>query len=70
MAKFGVAWPGRSGAPPDLNLKRKISVKEAAELNNISEDSFRRHYRHLILQITPNRTAVELGAAIALPPKK
>ena len=70
MAKFGVAWPGRSGAPPGLNLKQKISVKKAAELNDISEDSFRRHYSHLIRYITPRRGVVELGDAYALPPKK
>jgi len=70
MAKFGVARLDRPGPPSGLNLKQKVSVKKAAELNDISEDSFRRHYSHLIRQITPRRGVVELGDAYALPPKK
>ena len=52
-----------------LERKKKIGVKEAAALNDLSEASFRRHYRHLIRKITPRRDAVELGDAINLPPK-
>jgi hypothetical protein len=52
-----------------LELRKKIWVREAAALNGISEDSFRRHYPHLILKITPRRDVVELGDAINLPPK-
>jgi len=51
--------------PPHwLTLKRKISVKAAAELNDVSEDTFRRRYPHLIRQISPGRGAVELGDAL------
>jgi hypothetical protein len=54
-------------APPDwLALKKKISVSKAAELNNISEDTFRRRYKHLIKKVSPNRDAVELGDALAI----
>jgi hypothetical protein len=49
-----------------LNLRRKISVKQAAALNDVSEDSFRRHYRHLIKKISPRRDAVELADALAV----
>jgi hypothetical protein len=52
-----------------IERRRKIRVKEAAALNDLSEASFRRHYKHLIRKITPRRDAVELGDAIALPPK-
>jgi hypothetical protein len=52
-----------------LELRKKIPVREAAALNDLSEASFRRHYRHLIRKITPRRDAVELGDAINLPPK-
>ena len=58
-------------SPADLSpleLKRKITTREAAELNGVSEDMFKRHYRHLIRKIGPRRNAVELGDAIALPP--
>jgi hypothetical protein len=56
--------------PDWLALKRKIPVKEAAALNDVSEDSFRRHYSHLIKKVTPRRDAVELGDALTLPPAK
>ncbi len=46
--------------------RRKISVKEAAQLNAVSEDTFRRTYRHLIRKISPRREAVELGDALAI----
>ena len=57
-----------SHALTPLELKRKITTKAAAELNGVSEDSFKRHYRHLIKKIGPRRNAVELGDAITLPP--
>ena len=49
--------------------RRKIKVREAAALNDLSEATFRRHYGHLIRKITPRRDAVELCDAINLPPK-
>jgi hypothetical protein len=61
-------------APPSLadlsplELKRKITTRQAAELNGVSEDMFKRHYWHLIRKIGPRRLAVELGDAIELPP--
>jgi hypothetical protein len=48
--------------------RRKINVREAAALNDLSEATFRRHYGHLIRKITPRRDAVELCDAIDLPP--
>lgn len=54
-------------AEPDwLVLRRKISVRNAAELNNVSEDTFRRRYSHLIKKVSPHRDAVELGDALAV----
>jgi hypothetical protein len=44
--------------------RRKISVKKAAELNDICEDTFRARYGHLIKQISARRQAVELGDAL------
>jgi hypothetical protein len=58
--------------PNWVALKRKISVKAAAQLNDLSEDTFRRRYPHLIKQVSPKRGAVELGDAIdvgQIPPK-
>ena len=49
------------GLSPALEKKQRISVRQAAELKNISEDTFRRHYRHLIKQELPGRQSVVLG---------
>jgi hypothetical protein len=49
-----------------LARRRKISVREAAELNDVSEDTFRRRYSHLIKQVSPRRQAVELDDALAI----
>jgi hypothetical protein len=46
---------------PEQENRRRISVKQAAELKNISEDTFRRHYRHLIRQESPRRQSVAIG---------
>jgi hypothetical protein len=55
-----------SGTPDWLALRKKISVREAAALNDVSEDTFRRRYSHLIKKISPRRDAVELGDALAI----
>jgi DeoR/GlpR family transcriptional regulator of sugar metabolism len=49
-----------------LALKKKIKVREAAELNGVSEETFRRHYSHLIKKLSPRRDGVELGDALAI----
>jgi hypothetical protein len=49
-----------------VELRRKISVAEAARLNGISVDSFRRHYGHLIKRITKQRVGVVLRDALAI----
>jgi hypothetical protein len=54
------------GPPTAIDLERKISVLEAATLNNLSVDTFYRHHRHLIKQISPRRSVVRLGDALAL----
>jgi hypothetical protein len=43
-----------------LELERHVSVPEAAEYLNLSEDSFRRHYAHKIRKVSPRRDAVKL----------
>jgi hypothetical protein len=55
-------------ADPTLARRRKISVREAAALNDVSEATFRRRYPYLIRQVSRRRQAVELGDAIDLPP--
>ena len=48
-----------------LDLQKHVSVPEAAEYLNISEDTFRRHYSHLIKKVSPRRDAVRLGDLFA-----
>ena len=43
-----------------LDLERHVSVPEAAEIRNISVDTFKRHYQHLIKKVSPRREAVKL----------
>jgi hypothetical protein len=43
-----------------LDLERHVSVPEAAEIKNISVDTFKRHYSHLIRKMSPRREAVKL----------
>jgi hypothetical protein len=50
---------------PTVELERRISVAEAARIKGISPDTFKRHYSHLIEQISPRRQAVKLKHAIA-----
>jgi hypothetical protein len=49
-----------------LDLRKKISVKEAAKLNDVSVDTFKRRFPHLIKKISPRRNAVTLGDALAI----
>ena len=53
---------GCSGLPQltALELERHVSVREAAEYLNLSEDSFRRHYQDIIRKVSPRRDAVKL----------
>lgn len=48
--------------------RKKVSVKRAAALADLSEDCFRLHFGHLIRKVTPRRDVVELGDALDLPP--
>ena len=43
-----------------LDLEKHVSVPEAAEYLNISVDTFKRHYPHLIRKVSPRREAVKL----------
>jgi len=43
-----------------LELERHVSVPEAAKLKNISADTFKRRYAHLIRKVSPRRNAVKL----------
>jgi hypothetical protein len=49
---------------PELEKKRRISVRYAAELRGISEEVFRQQFGHLIERASPKRQVVELGKVL------
>jgi hypothetical protein len=52
--------------PEAVALRRKISVQEAAAMVGVHEDTFRRHFSHLIKRIGPRLDRVTLGDALAI----
>jgi hypothetical protein len=54
---------------PPLELLRKVSVKEAAALAGVSQDTFKRRYGYLLKRVSPRRVVVTLADALTLPPK-
>jgi hypothetical protein len=48
-----------------LDLEKHVSVPAAAEIRNISVDTFKRHYSHLIRKVSPRREAVKLRDLLA-----
>jgi hypothetical protein len=53
--------------PTEFKLRQIIPVKAAANLNGISEDTYRRRFGHKIRKVSPRRDGVMLGDA--LPPE-
>ena len=52
-----------------LELETYKSPKEAAAIKNISEDSFRRHYRHIIEKVSSRRDGVKLRRLLTAQPR-
>jgi len=52
--------------PEAVVLRRKISVQEAAAMVGVHEDTFRKHFPHLIKRVGPRLDRVTLGDAIAI----
>jgi hypothetical protein len=50
----------------EMELERVLTLKEAAEMTGLSIDSFRTHYKHLLLQLTPRRYGVKLRSVIKI----
>jgi len=55
-----------SPLPEAVALRRKITVQEAANLVGVHEDTFRKHFSHLIKRVGPRLDRVTLGDAIAI----
>jgi hypothetical protein len=52
--------------PRELELERMVTIRRAAELRGISEDTFKRQYPHLIERVSDRRSAVRLKHALGL----
>jgi hypothetical protein len=53
---------------PEQELERLLPVGQAAEMNNVSLDTWRRRYPHLIVKISPRRNGVRKKHALNPPP--
>jgi hypothetical protein len=51
-----------------LELARKIPVAEAAAINSVHVETFKKRYRHLLRKIGERRLFVTVHDAIVLPP--
>jgi hypothetical protein len=54
------------GAPYSFELERILPLDEAAVLVGLSQDSLRRHYKHLILHLSPRRVGIRLRDALSI----
>ena len=63
-------WAIPANVPGWLREKIKVPVPVAAEVVGVSEDTFRRSYPELIINVSPRRQAVELGTLFAISPTK
>ena len=46
--------------PPELQLKRKLSLPQVADFTSLSEDTIRRRYPHFICKLSPRRDGMSL----------
>jgi len=52
--------------PEAVALRRQISVQEACTMVGVHEDTFRKHYSHLIKRVGPRLQRVALGDVLAI----
>jgi hypothetical protein len=53
-----------------LELERIAGMPEASRLSNLSEDSLRRHYPDMVINLSPRRQGMRVKHALMLNPKK
>jgi hypothetical protein len=52
--------------PPAVELDRIISLDEAEQVSNLSQESWRRRHRDKIIKLSPRRVGVRLRDALML----
>jgi hypothetical protein len=50
----------------ELELERIISLQEAGKISNLSPDSWKRHHRDKLVELSPRRLGVRLRDALML----
>lgn len=58
--------PDPADFPPELQIKRILSLQEAALLRGVSVDTLRRHYGHLIRKLSPRRDGMSVEDALSI----
>jgi hypothetical protein len=52
--------------PPELARHRKIPVRVASDIVDVHEDTFRKHYGHLIKKVGPRLDRVDLADVLSI----
>jgi len=68
MKKKPAALPTTIVGLTPLELERKIPMADAARLNSVHPQTFRKNYEHLLIRVGRRRDFVKLRDAILLPP--
>jgi hypothetical protein len=53
-----------------IELEHHVTVKEAAKIKGLSQDTFERHYRHIIKKASERRCNVKLRDLLTAEPRK
>jgi hypothetical protein len=74
LMRFGARIHGDRAMPPtqrrsfslspELERERIITLQQVAELKQLSTDTIRRRYSHLIRRLSPRRVGMKLGDAL------
>jgi hypothetical protein len=56
--------------PPELALEQIITLAEAEEVSSLSADSWKRHHRDKLIELSPKRLGVRLRDALLLRRKR
>lgn len=62
-----LAADGQPLTPADwIELRRVVSLQEAARLSGMSTDTIKRRHRNKIINLSPRRRGMRLGDALSL----
>jgi hypothetical protein len=51
---------------PEIEMRRVLPLEQATEITNLSRDTLKRQFPHLILKLSPRRSGMRLGDALAI----